>query len=218
MKKMIALGVGAMLAMTAVFLGPEALDLYRLDQYISASDKANQEDGGPWPRATDACIGCHGVQGNSQHQGYPSLAGQPAAYVVAQLHSFASGQRANPNMAPLAANMSDAEIKAYGDYFAKQTALENSSFTPDAALADKGRQLAAAQCVACHGERLMGRESFPRLAGQGHDYLLAQLDAFADGRRKDPSGAMNGIAAELSAGDRKAMASYLAGLAPKKGE
>lgn len=217
MKKMILLGVGAMLTMALVFLGPELLDLYRLDQYISASDKANQEDGGAWPRATDACIGCHGFQGNSQHQGYPSLAGQPAAYVVAQLHGFASGQRANPTMAPLAANMSDAEIQAYGDYFAKQTALENHSFSPDAALAGKGRQLVA-QCVACHGERLMGREQFPRLAGQGHDYLLAQLGAFADGRRKDPSGAMNGIAAALSTDDRKAMASYLADLAPKKGE
>ncbi|MCY1544168.1 hypothetical protein D9M68_800290 [compost metagenome] len=60
----------------------------------------------------------------------------------------------------------------------------------------------------------MGRDQFPGLAGQGHDYLLAQLNAFAAGSRKDPSGAMTAIAATLSADDRQTLAQYLAALAP----
>ena len=60
----------------------------------------------------------------------------------------------------------------------------------------------------------MGHEQFPRVAGQGYDYLLAQLDAFAQGGRKDPSGAMTAVVSTLSEGDRKSLAQYLASLAP----
>ena len=84
----------------------------------------------------------------------------------------------------------------------------------DAAAVGRSQQLYADNCAACHGEGLLGQDQFPRLAGQGHDYLLAQLDAFAQGRRQDPTGAMTAISATLSAEDRQALAHYLAALAP----
>ncbi|MEC3768546.1 c-type cytochrome [Cupriavidus sp. SS-3] len=218
MKKRILLGAaGAIIAGLLAWLGPDLVGLYRLDRYISASAAAYETNSGPWPHVTDACIACHGVRGNSMHQGYPSLASQPAPYVAAQLHKFASGERHNPTMGPLAMTMSETEINHLADHFARQLAVANRTFTPDAVLRERGRQLVASgNCIACHGGQLMGRDQFPRLAGQGYDYLLAQFDAFADGTRGDPTGMMKRIAMAASAQDRKAMASYLASLAPQK--
>ncbi|MNF17757.1 Cytochrome c-552 precursor [compost metagenome] len=59
----------------------------------------------------------------------------------------------------------------------------------------------------------MGQGAFPRLAGQGADYLLVQLDAFAQGSRVDPTGSMKAVTQTLTAQDRKALAHYLAALA-----
>lgn len=216
MKKIILLGVVAVVALLLGLYGRDLLGLYRLQDYITTSSERSDADGGPWPRLSDACIGCHGVQGSSQHQRYPSLAAQPAPYLVAQLQSFASGQRVYPNMGPLAMTLSREEIEQLANYFAKQPASENRSFTADPGSREKGQQLVASRgCVACHGEGLMGHEQFPRLAGQGRDYLQVQLDAFATGKRSDPSGAMNALSATLSPDERKAIADYLGALAPK---
>jgi cytochrome c553 len=218
MKKLIVVSVAAITAAVAlVVFGPDLLDLYRLDRYIDASAKAYQADGGPWPHVDDTCFACHGAKGNSLHQGYPSLAGQPAAYLEAQLHNFASGARRNPNMGPLSMTMGDAQIKDLADYFSKQTVAENHYFKPDPQLRGKGQQLVAGgNCAACHGAQLMGHDQFPRLAGQGYDYILVQFDAFASGTRSEPSGMMKRIAEGTSAEDRRAIASYLASLEPKQ--
>ncbi|CAJ0773983.1 Cytochrome c-552 [Ralstonia mannitolilytica] len=218
MKKRIVIGVAAIAAAVAlVFFGPDLLDLYRLDRFIDASAKTYEADGGPWPHANDTCFMCHGAKGNSLHQGYPSLAGQPAAYLEAQLHNFASGTRRNPNMGPLAMTMDNAQIKDMADYFSKVPPAANHYFKPDPQLRVKGLQLVeAGNCAACHGAQLMGHDQFPRLAGQGYDYILAQFDAFASGTRSEPTGMMKRIAEGASLEDRKAIASYLASLEPKQ--
>ncbi|MCO5397536.1 c-type cytochrome [Ralstonia soli] len=217
MKKLILAGVAAVVAVLLVVFGPDLLALYRLDRYIDASAAAYQADGGPWPHVTDVCFGCHGDKGNSLHQGYPSLAGQPAAYLQTQLHNFASGARSNPNMGPLAMTMGDAQIKDLAGYFSRATPVANHYFKPDPQLRVKGLQLVeAGNCAACHGAQLMGHDQFPRLAGQGYDYILAQFDAFAAGTRSEPTGMMKRIAESASPEDRKAMANYLASLEPKQ--
>lgn len=218
MKKLIVISVAAVTAAVAlVVFGPDLLDLYRLDHFIDASAKAYEADGGTWPHVNDTCFMCHGVKGNSLHQGYPSLAGQPAAYLEAQLHNFASGARRDPNMGPLSMTMDNAQIKNLADYFSKVTPIENRYFKPDPQLRVKGLQLVeAGNCAACHGAQLMGHDQFPRLAGQGYDYILAQFDAFASGSRSEPTGMMKRIAEGASPEDRKAIASYLASLEPKQ--
>lgn len=217
MKKLIVISVAAITAAVAlVVFGPDLLDLHRLDRYIDASAKAYEADGGPWPHVNDACFMCHGVKGNSLHQGYPSLAGQPAAYLEAQLHNFASGARRSPNMGPLSMTMDNAQIKDLANYFSKVSPIANRYFKPDAQLREKGQQLVTGgNCAACHGAQLMGHDQFPRLAGQGYDYILAQFDAFASGTRSEPTGMMKRLADGTSAEDRKAIASYLASLEPK---
>lgn len=69
-------------------------------------------------------------------------------------------------------------------------------------------------CAHCHGVDGAGRGggAFPTLAGQSEAYLVASLDAFAQGRRH--SGIMQPIASELTATQRRELARYYAGLRP----
>ncbi|MBB5470313.1 cytochrome c553 [Paraburkholderia sp. CI2] len=217
MKKYLLTGIPLVIVLLLAVFGSDLLGLYRLQGYITTSTAAYLADGGPWPHVTDTCTVCHGVKGNSLHQGYPSLAGQPAPYLETQLHNFASEARRNPNMGPLAMTMSDPQIKSLAEYFAGATPVANRYFKPDQQLREKGQHLVVAgNCVACHGSQLMGHEQFPRLAGQGYDYLLAQFDEFASGTRSEPTGVMKSLSQGFSPEDRKAIASYLASLDPKK--
>ncbi|MCA8256889.1 c-type cytochrome [Burkholderia sp. AU31624] len=216
MKKTILFGIPVIFALLLAVFGSDLLGLYRLQSFITASAEASGADGGSWPHLTDACVACHGVNGNSLNQSYPSLAGQPARYLKTQLHNFSNETRRNPNMGPLAMTMSDSQIKGLADYFSRATPMENRYFAPQQQLRERGKHLVdEGNCAACHGAQLMGHDQFPRLAGQGYDYMLAQFDEFASGARTEPTGMMKIVATRASAEDRKAIASYLASLAPK---
>lgn len=53
--------------------------------------------------------------------------------------------------------------------------------------AEKGKAKAAS-CAACHGaDGNSPAATFPKLAGQSEEYIVAQLKAFQDGTRKNPS-------------------------------
>jgi len=76
-------------------------------------------------------------------------------------------------------------------------------------------------CSSCHGSE--GRSispTFPRLAGQQKDYLVAQLQAFRDKTRADPHAQtyMWGMAAQLSDQNIDAIATYYASQAPVAGK
>jgi len=76
-------------------------------------------------------------------------------------------------------------------------------------------------CESCHGPG--GRSissTFPRLAGQQKDYIVAQLQAFRDKTRADPHAQtyMWGMAARLSDPKIDAIAAYYASQTPVAGE
>jgi cytochrome c553 len=76
-------------------------------------------------------------------------------------------------------------------------------------------------CESCHGPG--GRSispTFPRLAGQQKDYIVAQLQAFRDKTRADPHAQtyMWGMAARLSDPTIDAIAAYYASQIPVAGE
>ncbi|MCC6848017.1 MAG: c-type cytochrome [Deltaproteobacteria bacterium] len=209
MTRRIVIGVVVVVSVVAIVLGPQAFDYLRFERNLADAAKASEADGGAWPQRADECTLCHGHQGDSVNQVYADLAGQPAEYLAAQLHAFADGHRASPFMAPLAMTLNDGDVDRLSAHFARQTATNNDTFAPDAALSAQGKHLSGS-CAACHGDRFMGRDRNPRLAGQGYDYLLAQMNAYADNTRSDPTGAMNALAAALSDVDRRAVATYLA--------
>ncbi|MCO8626399.1 c-type cytochrome [Burkholderia multivorans] len=207
-----AVGVGARFA-------PQVVDGLRFQRALNEIGKAETNNGGPWPQPQETCFFCHGARGQSANAWYPALAGQPEAYLVAQLHAFATDRRPNPFMTDIARQLTDEQIKSMAAYFARQVPARNEvSASNDMVLEKRGLALVQARgCQACHGAALMGKEQVPRLAGQGSAYLAKQLMAFKSGERHDPSGAMNGLAATLSAEDVQAVSWYLAGLVPKAG-
>jgi len=73
--------------------------------------------GGIAEKSVPACAGCHGPTGAGIPSQYARLGGQHAEYVSAELTLFRAGKRANsPQMAVIAARLSDAEIAAVSDY------------------------------------------------------------------------------------------------------
>lgn len=82
---------------------------------------------GDWSRQIPGCVQCHGPGGSGVGEHFPPLAGQPAAYLMAQLNGWRDGSRSNdPNqlMAGVAKAMTDAEVKAIAEYFAQPASPE----------------------------------------------------------------------------------------------
>jgi cytochrome c553 len=74
-------------------------------------------------------------------------------------------------------------------------------------------QTKAMPCTACHGPTGNStlNPEWPNLAGQHVDYMVAQLQAFKSGARKNPN--MNGMAAALSDQDMVEISEFFSGQA-----
>ena len=70
-----------------------------------------------------ACVACHGEDGLGTAPNFPVLAGQYADYLALALRQYRSGERDNVLMAPIAANLSDADIADLAAYYAAKRAL-----------------------------------------------------------------------------------------------
>ncbi|RRS31016.1 MAG: cytochrome C [Gammaproteobacteria bacterium (ex Lamellibrachia satsuma)] len=74
--------------------------------------------------AAKGCAGCHGADGKKTIMPvYPTLAGQTAAYLVAQMNDIKSGARNNGQsvvMKGIIAGVSDAEIESIADWLSNQ--------------------------------------------------------------------------------------------------
>jgi cytochrome c553 len=65
-----------------------------------------------------ACAGCHGAAGSGIPAQYPRLAGQHAELSLGWLKAYASGTRPSPVMGPVAAKLSENDMKALSEYIA----------------------------------------------------------------------------------------------------
>jgi cytochrome c553 len=164
------------------------------------------------PQKAQACVACHGPEGNSANPAVPSLAGQPAQFIATQLLMFREGRRKDAQMSPFAAGLSNADLNSLAAYFAAQK-LAPSTRAADAASVEAGPRLAGRfNCTQCHGATLMGQQHIPRLAGQQAEYLKAQLRGFKASTRFDMDGQMTSAAQALSEADIAVLADYMAGL------
>lgn len=68
--------------------------------------------------APEACIGCHGADGIALVEGVPNLAGETNIYIDTQLKAFRLGKRTNEIMTPIAADLTDDDIRALANWFA----------------------------------------------------------------------------------------------------
>lgn len=74
------------------------------------------------PAKAQACIGCHGADGNSVSPIFPKLAGQHAQYLENALKAYRDGFRRNDMMNRFAKGLSDEDIKGIAEYYASQKA------------------------------------------------------------------------------------------------
>ncbi len=184
----------------------------------------NNPVGADWAekKVVTTCQWCHGPQGHSISPIYPALAGQKAWYIIEQLHAFRERTRADPYargmMWGMAAQLTDNQIVALADYFAKQTPFASAPapiFGPNPAEIAQGKSIyndgvpasGVPPCSACHQAGAEGSDQFPRLAGQHASYLTKQLIALHNGTREQV--VMNGVAAPLKRPEMKAVAAYL---------
>ena len=164
------------------------------------------------PAQAQACVGCHGPEGNSVTPGIPSIAGQPRIYLENTLVLTREGLRGNQVMQSLMKGRTDPEIIAVAKHFSARPVRAQAS-TPDKSLVRQGQELAVKlRCASCHDKTYRGREQMPRLAAQREEFLNTRMIALRD---KPPPGTDTIMSASLrgvSNADIKALAHYLAQL------
>ena len=168
--------------------------------------------------ATAVCAACHTTDGSRGSAANPIIQGQHPDYIAKQLADFKSGKRASPIMKPIAASLSEADMKNVAAFYGAKQA--KPGFAKNKDLASLGEKLYRGgvndrmipACSGCHSPNGAGIPAqYPRLAGQHADYAEAQLVAFRSGARAN-NPVMTGIAAKLSDREIKALADYIAGL------
>lgn len=84
------------------------------------ADAANLEAGRKF--AAEVCVACHGVDGNSQNQDYPKIAGQHPDYLAKALRDYQSGARNNAIMKGFAGMLKSEDIDNVAAWYASQPA------------------------------------------------------------------------------------------------
>ncbi len=156
------------------------------------------------------CAACHGEDGNSKMENIPSIAGQPAFFIVNQLILMREKVRPVEAMEPFVKDIKDEDAIALANHYAKLPAKPSDEKT-DPNLVRRGETLAAdRRCGSCHLPTLAGQEQIPRVAGQRIDYLIKSLKEFRDGSRRGADTNMSVPVAGLSDGDLAALAHFAA--------
>jgi cytochrome c553 len=183
---------------------------------------------------SQACMACHGVDGNSLIPMYPKLAGQSASYIVKQLQDFKAKRRSdidNLGMAPMADALGEQDMENLAAYFSNQKVKPATSSKLD--LVNKGKQIyrkgkiekSVIACVGCHGLKGDGNNQTlkflegptkveaPALGGQQAVYIVTQLKAFRDKKRSNDVGKiMRNIAKKMTDEEMEAVAEYISTL------
>lgn len=201
-KEMLAGGlIGLALASTAMAGDPPEVDLARAEEINMGR-----------------CFLCHGPDGDSASALYPRLAGQHHQYIAKQLADFQAGRRKSDTMSSMAAELTSEEMLALGVYFEKKPTKPREA--RDADLAAVGRFVfhrgnefsGVASCATCHGEKGLGTDRLPRLAGQVPKYIEVQLKSFNQRARTNDNDVMHSIASKLTELEIKAVALYISTL------
>lgn len=161
------------------------------------------------------CLACHGPGGVSQTDGVPSLAAQPDMYTQWQLVFFRLEARKSAIMVPLAAALSDDDIRGFGAYFAGlPPPPAPPPPDPHPELSAAGQPLAEEHhCNSCHTANFAGQQATARLAGQREEVLRKALEDYRSGARRGTGiAAMPEAVYGLSDSDFATLAHYLSRL------
>ena len=175
------------------------------------------------------CVTCHGENGVSTNDLYPSLAGQHQKYIRTQLYELKrsyndldNGLRFDAEMSSEANKLSDQQIADVSLFLSKQKRQYNLA---DEKLAIRGEQIyrggdiakGVPACSACHSPTGQGNAAanYPAIAGQHAYYTEKQLNRFkTEERKNDPARIMRDIAQRMTEAEIKEVSSYIQGLQP----
>ena len=173
----------------------------------------------------DYCKTCHGIEGQGFRGSYPMprLAGQQPEYLTNQLQAFIERRRNNPVMFNVAHVLTTEMEKALAEHFKALNPKPLDGLSRENVSEGKRIYLEGVQkadvpaCASCHGDDARGRDAFPRLAGQLHDYVYRKLTNWdkergQDKRNPDNSAIMQPIAHNLTEAQIKAVAAYVSQL------
>jgi len=201
------------------------LAAFSANQALAAGDAAAGES------KVAMCAGCHGSDGNSMVPAFPKLAGLGEKYMTAQLRMVKSGERVIVEMTGILDAWSDQDLQDMAAYYDSKPIVTSGArditlvgiSDPDEAL-DFGENVyrggnmktGVAACTGCHSPSGSGNNpaGYPALGGQYASYIEKQLLAYRRGERASGGNAkiMQGVAANLSDKEIKAVANYISGL------
>lgn len=164
----------------------------------------------------ETCSGCHGEQGVSTVNEYPSLAGQNANYVFKQLRDYAGGFRDDPIMGSFAKGLSEQDSADLAAWFSslpppknKAAGKQNLDIAERMVEFGDGKRILP-PCFVCHGAKGQGEKmDIPALAGQQAGYFTKTLTDYKSGQRhNDVYSRMRLIVQQLSEDEIKDLAQY----------
>ena len=162
----------------------------------------------------ETCAACHGANGVSQNPDVPSLAAQPDIFTQWQLVYMRDGTRKVEAMEAVVKEMTDADIRFYGPYFAALPPPVPAHAKPtEAESAEVLNLMKPRRCANCHDDTMAGKGEIPRLAGQRADYLVKAMSDFRKSARRGRGQAvMVEMMATLTENDIGLLAEYLSRL------
>jgi cytochrome c553 len=174
--------------------------------------------------ATNACGGCHSLDGVSIDQNLPHLAGQHVIYLYNELNAYKKGIRQDESMAKAVEFLSDDAFRKVSIYY---SSLVPPGPAPRAADSDDEQtepnandpvqlgKAAAAACAGCHGAD--GNSlipGMPNLTAQAPEYFIASIKAYQSGGR--PGNMMTGLVVSIDDETIQNMALYYALQEPRR--
>jgi len=131
------------------------------------------------------CVSCHGLNGISPNDAWPSLAGLGYAYLAKQLRAYRDGTRKDPVMEPVAQRFSDEDIEDLAAYFSTLSpeSAANSSQAASASGTLAGVAISPADIVVPrpHPTRRYWAEQMPE--GEGRELIWQRCQLCHDLQR-----------------------------------